>query len=295
MSTERSFTSSCPARAALAGNPSDAYGGAVVAVPIDELCAIASATGAERFRVQASDPDLLRLLTATADVFGESVGRIPDATLSASSTIPRSVGLAGSSAIVIAALRALGGWTDHRWGHLELAELALSVERDRLGTVAGLQDRLVQATRQSASMAFDPVTYELLDTDELPLFVAWSPDAAEPSDTVHRSLRRRHDAGDPDVTRAMRELAGQAVRATDAIHNGDLESLGAAMDTTFDLRASIVDVGDAQRRLVEIGRDLGAAVNSAGSGGSVVGLCRDDLTKLQVAYERTGAGFVVVN
>ena len=61
------------------------------------------------------------------------------------SDIPRSVGLAGSSAIVVATLRALARPGDPAPDPLELAKLALLVEQD-LGIVAGLQDRAVQAT-----------------------------------------------------------------------------------------------------------------------------------------------------
>ena len=61
-----------------------------------------------------------------------------------STTIPRSVGLAGSSAIVIAALRAAGVDLEPP----EVAELALAIERDDLGIAAGLQDRAVQAFDQ---------------------------------------------------------------------------------------------------------------------------------------------------
>ena len=287
--------SSCAARAALAGNPSDGYGGAVVATPIFDLQATASATEAEHFEIRASDRSLERLLEATAAAFADVAGDLPPVRLSASTAIPRSVGLGGSSALVVAALRALGGWAEHRWDLLELAELALSVERDRLGITAGLQDRLVQAVGRLVAMTFDPVGYTVLQPErDPPLFVAWSPDAAEPSDTLHRSVRRRFDGDDPTVANAMVELATQAQRAHRGIETGDLHELGAAMDRTFDIRASLVDVGDPQRQLIETGRLHGAFVNSAGSGGSVVGLVVDDeiWTLLRTDYERIGATFL---
>ncbi|HEY5662782.1 MAG TPA: hypothetical protein VIS05_01970 [Ilumatobacter sp.] len=297
MPTGRSQVSTCAARAALAGNPSDGYGGAVVAVPIHDLTAVATASEAERFTVRAGDPDLRALLEASAAGFADATGALPSVTLSASTAIPRSVGLAGSSALVIAALRVLAASASLRWQPVELAELALAVEVDRLGIAAGLQDRLVQAVGVPVAMTFDPVGYrELTLPDGLGLFVAWTPHGAEPSTVVHRSLRRRFDAGDEPVVAAMRELAVQAGRARRAIEHGDIALLGEAMNRSFDLRAGIVEIDAVQRTLVDVGRAVGAAVNSAGSGGSVVGLVRrpERLDVARDAYARAGFEFLAV-
>jgi glucuronokinase len=298
MPTGRSVVATCTARAALAGNPSDGYGGAVVAVPVSDLFATAVTSEAATFGIQTSDPDLHRLLAATADAYAEAFGALPEVTVSASTTIPRSVGLAGSSAIVVATLRSLGGWVERRWDRVVLAELALSVERDRLGIAAGLQDRLVQAVAHPVLMRFDPVSFETVDLPErLALWVAWHEDASEPSDTIHRSLRRRFDADDPVVVEGMRDLAVQARRAHRALVDGDVQLLGDAMDRSFDLRATMVEIDPLQQRLVDVGRRAGAAVNSAGSGGSVVGLAPDPgaLDRIRVAYDAIGAGFCEVS
>ncbi len=295
MPTGRSITSTCAARAALAGNPSDGYGGAVVALPITDLRAMSSATEADGFGVAASDRDLHRLLTATSEGFAEARGALPSITLGASTSIPRSVGLAGSSALIIAALRAMAEWTGHKWSIIELAELALSIERDRLGIEAGLQDRLVQAADRTVSMTFDPVGFRPIEAStDFPLFVAWLPGAARPSDTVHRSLRRRYDAGDPSVIAAMTALAQQADRAASAIDEGDVEALGGAMNASFDIRAAVIDIEAPQRQLIDVGRGHGAATNSAGSGGSVVGMVRapERLEPVEAAYRAVGAEFL---
>lgn len=68
------------------------------------------------------------------------------------------------------------------------------------------------------------------------------------------------------------------------------------MDRSLDIRAAMVDVGEGQRDLVEIGRRGGAAVNSAGSGGSVIGLAADpgQLAALERAYLAADASFLRV-
>src|SRR6266700_1848727 len=91
------------ARAALAGNPSDGYGGAVLAVALPQLAATVTASPGSG-RVQPAS----ELVSATVARFARL--ELPDARgadLSWRTTIPLTVGLGGSSAIVIAALSAL--------------------------------------------------------------------------------------------------------------------------------------------------------------------------------------------
>lgn len=291
MPTGRSIVSTCPARAALAGNPSDGYGGAVVAVPIRDLAAFASVDPADSFSVRATDPDLKRLLSATADAYAASIAPLDRGTLSATSTIPRSVGLAGSSALIIASLRVLAETTGYRFEPIELAEMALAVERERMGVEAGLQDRLVQSVGEPVAMEFDPVGFSVLDVPRgLPMFVAWSDDESETSDTVHRSLRRRFDAGDVHVRTSMTGLADQARSAAAAIERGDLPALAATINRTFEIRALMVDIDLVTLALADVGRRAGAAVNSAGSGGSVIGLAptRAHVERIVEAFETAG-------
>jgi glucuronokinase len=300
VTTGRSIVSTCAARAALAGNPSDGYGGAVVAIPLPDLTAMAaleeSHSGA--FVHHSSDPELSAVVDATVAAYADLFGSVPPVELSLSTNIPRSVGLAGSSALIIATLRALRAFDSERWEPIPLATAALAVERERMGIEAGLQDRLVQSVGRPVSMTFDPVGFEPLDLDErFQLFVAWSPEAAETSDTVHRSLRRRFDGGDSTVRTAMGELRIQAGRARRGILSGDPKLLADAMHRTLAIRLDITEVPEAQRHLIEIGRAAGAALNSAGSGGSVVGLARHEhhLADVLTAYRDAGVDVQVVS
>ncbi len=56
----------------------------------------------------------------------------------------------------------------------------------------------------------------------------------------------------------------------------------------------LVDVDPATTRLVEIAGDARAAANSAGSGGSIIGLGRDadHVEQLGVTYRAEGFGFL---
>jgi glucuronokinase len=201
------------------------------------------------------------------------------------------VGLAGSSALVIAGLRALAA----RW-QLELdvastARLALEVETDLLGLAAGPQDRLAQAAGSTVLMDFAGPCWEVQPVEPqapVALFVAWDSASASPSDAVHGPLGDR--AAEPEVRGAMARLAGLARRGADALRGGDLAALGDAMDGSFDARASVLDLDPAHVALVEGARACGAPVNYAGSGGAVVGLVTEPATRHAVRAWTASAG-----
>jgi glucuronokinase len=181
------------ARAALAGNPSDGYGGAVLAFTFAEQHARAIATPA---RTPAVDPPAA-LVTATVNRFAnEFAPAARDTAITWSTDIPRGVGLGGSSAIIIATLRALSDLHDVSIDRRRLAALALAIETVELGIAAGLQDRVAQTHGGLTFMDFGPEHasggdrhghYERLHPASLPaLLVAWCTDASEDSGGVSR-------------------------------------------------------------------------------------------------------------
>jgi glucuronokinase len=138
--------------------------------------------------------------------------------------------------------------------------------------------------------------YEPLDPTLLPpLFVAHLSRAAEPSEILHSDLRRRFDAGEPEIVGAMSRLAELADAARGALLDGDAEALGRAMDASFDVRRSIAALDARHVRMVELARSLGAPANYAGSGGAIVGLLRDgaELERLAPAFRAEGCGIDV--
>lgn len=286
---------SVPARVALAGNPSDGFGGAVVAVPFRAVAAtVGSGAG------QPPAPGLAALLDAARTVFAAHLPQVSPPALWVRTTIPRSVGLAGSSAVVVAALRVLAAERGVNLDASVVAGLALRAEVDVLGVPAGLQDRVVQAHDRAMFMDFSvrrevsgvPAgSYRRLDVPaSVPAFVAWRADTAESSATVHRGLADRSAAGDPVLDRAARELGSLATTAADALERGDWDALGAAMDESLDARARLVALRADHLELATVARQAGAHANYAGSGGSVVGLHhRCGLEPVVAALERIGA------
>jgi glucuronokinase len=200
--------------------------------------------------------------------------------------------LAGSSAIVIGVLRALYRSTQHPLPHhLPLASMALGVETRGLGITAGMQDRLVQAYGRPVLMRFDP--HGEFDLERAPgadrpsavivepgtdfrLLVAHRGGWSEPSQVVHGDLRRRFAAGDHTVRRAMSQLLAHAISAGSAFAAGNAELLGASMDATYDLRASMIDLSPGHVEMIEAARSAGASANYTGSGGAIAVLSSSD-------------------
>jgi glucuronokinase len=256
------------ARAALAGNPSDGYGGAVLAVCVPRLAARAEATRADE---PLSDPPSA-LVDATIARFGRSPCAVRWST-----TVPREVGLGGSSAIVTATVRALCAVHGDALAPDELAEMVLAVEVEDLGIAAGPQDRYAQAHGGLVLMDFAGARprVERLEPALLPaLYLAWRSGAAEASHAVHGGLRERGD--EPRVRAGMQRLAGHARAAARALHDGDHGAFAHALDASVDERTALLDLDPRHEAMVRAARGAGASANYAGSGGAIVGTLPPD-------------------
>jgi glucuronokinase len=157
-----------------------------------------------------------------------------------------------------------------------------------------LQDREAQAYGGVTFMEFEapeePVYTPLPATSLPPLVVAWRADAHEDSGIVHGDLRARFAAGDPVVRQAMAELASAARKARDAIINSDPAQLAACADASFDARRRMLSLDPRHAAMIDAARAAGAGANYAGSGGSIVCVCRDERHQAHVmnALRTTG-------
>jgi galactokinase/mevalonate kinase-like predicted kinase len=296
------------ARAALLGNPSDGYGGRTISFTFRNFSAEVEVEDAPKAGVR---PEAGRaLLDATLAAFSRHLGAArksgPDSGLSFRwrTTIPREVGLGGSSAIVIAALRALCSLYDVSIPREELPGLALSVETEGLGIDAGLQDRVAQTYEGLTYMDFDPQameargrgSYEELDPARLPpLLVAYETAAAEASSRPHGDLRARYERGEPEIVGAMDEIAALANEGRDCLMASDHQGLRQALDRNFEARKRLYPLNPRHVRLVELARSLGASANYAGSGGAIVAIPGEGTTaeELLRGFEDEGRAAVI--
>lgn len=303
------------ARAGLVGNPSDGYFGKTISILIpdfhaeailyewEDLELILSQEDRSRFgSIQELARDVnthgyyggIRLVKATVKKFVDYCRekRLPLHTRNFSiryeSDIPRQVGLAGSSAIIVATLRALMEFYDVAIPRYLQPSLVLSVERDELGIVGGLQDRVIQVYGGLVYMDFakelmraesgycygvyEPLAPALLP----PLYLAYCEEVGEPTEKLHNPLRARYDQGDPAVHAAMQTFATLAAQARTALFQGDVDRLSRLMDENFNTRRQICQLHKAHVAMVEQARRTGASAKFAGSGGAIIGVYRDE-------------------
>jgi len=305
------------ARAGLVGNPSDGYNGKTISLVVrnffaqvtlyewDELEILWSQEDQSRFRSVydlVRDVKLhgyyggIRLVKATIKKFVEFCAaqgyRLHEENFSVryESNIPRAVGLAGSSAIIVATLRCLMEFYGVPIPQRVLPSLALSVEKDELGIAAGLQDRVIQVYEGLVYMDFseermericglDCGVYEPLDPALLPpLYLAYNTEVGEPTEVPHADLQGRYRRGEQKVVAAMKRFAELAAGAKEALQQGDLEKLDRLIDANFDLRDSICPLAEQHRRMVQVARSAGVSAKFAGSGGAIIGICADQHT-----------------
>lgn len=303
------------ARAGLIGNPSDGYHGKTISLIVRNFWAEVTLYEWDQVEIVFSQEDRsrfgsvdelvhdvrlhgyyggIRLVKATIKRFTEYC-RSQSLQLHARnfsiryvSTIPRQVGLAGSSAIIVATLRCLLEFYGIQIAMEALPSLALSVETEELGIAAGLQDRVIQVFEGLVFMDFDHSKlhpceglvcgdYERLDPALLPpLYLAYSADVSEPTEVVHNDLRARYQRGEPAVVQAMTRLAELAAQGREALLAGNVVELDRLIDQNFELRRSICHIAAPHLEMVERARRCGATAHFPGSGGAILGTYRDE-------------------
>ncbi len=318
------------ARAGLIGNPSDGYFGKTISFIIRDFSAkvtlyenaeleiVPSLEDKSRYagmRELVEDVNAngyyggIRLMKAAVKKFYdyclEQDITLPNVNFSVRyrSTIPRRLGLAGSSALVTATIKCLMEFYDVDIPKPLLPNLILSVETDELGIAAGLQDRVIQVYEGVVFMDFNRDimerqghgTYEEIDPALLPpLFLAYRQDLGEGSEVIHNNVRQRWLDGDPKVIDAMQDFASYAQETRDLLLAGRGMEIGALMDKNFERRKTIFRLDPRNVELVDVARSVGTHGKYAGSGGAVVGMYYDDAMRMRLADAMARIGATVI-
>jgi len=317
------------ARAGLVGNPSDGYHGKTISFIVrdfgaevtlyetPELEILPNTRDHSRFEsLDSLAEDVarhgyyggIRLLKATARRFhsycqeqGIRLGA-RNFTLRYRSNIPTQVGLAGSSAIITACLRALMAFYGVSIPKPLQPNLILEVETKELGIPAGLQDRVIQVYEGLVYMDFDRGLmerqghggYEELDPDLLPpLYVAYRTDLAEGTEVFHNDIRGRFNRGESAVVDAMKFWADLAVEVRACLLARKLEAIPQLLNRNFDKRREIYQVSEGNLRMVEAARLVGASAKFTGSGGAILGTYEDEAMYRNLVGKLTPMGIRV--
>jgi len=302
-------------RAGLVGNPSDGYNGKTIALTMKNFHVEAELFPSPRMEILtpahdsnqfASIDEMIdhinldgyyggdRLIKATIKTFVDycdvQQSIEPELyhqpfTIRYSTNIPRGVGLAGSSAIVVATIRCLIENFQVTIPQPVQAALARYVENDELGIACGFQDRVAQVYEGLMWMDFTAMRiendhlcgqYQPVDSSRLPpLYLVYNRRASKSSGKVHGALRNR--IGDDNrMIGTMDQIAELVPPAREAIAAGNGGQLHALMDRNFDLRAELYDIRPTDLAMINTARDVGASAKFAGSGGAIIGTFTDE-------------------
>ncbi len=299
-------------RAALIGNPSDGYFGKTIAFVFKNFCAEVQLYQTPELEVKpqrldvaqfdsidslAADVNMngyyggLRLLKASIKVFYEYCKKSNiklderNFTMRYKSNIPLRLGLAGSSAIITASMKAMMAFYGVEIPRPILANLVLSVEVKELGIAAGLQDRVAQAYESPVFMDFDKRimekqgygNYEKIPADNFPpVYIAFRKNLSEGTEVAHNNLRARFNIGEKVVLNAMKEWASITVKLRKALEEGDKKRIHELINRNFDLRKSLIPITEGNLEMIDAARRIGASAKFTGSGGAIIGTYADE-------------------
>jgi glucuronokinase len=314
------------ARAGLVGNPSDGYFGKTISLVVRNFSAEVVLYESPELEILPNTRDQscfqdmaalaedvrkfgyyggIRLLKATVkrfhDYCREQGVKLHDRnfTIRYRTGIPSQVGMAGSSAIITACLRALMTYYGVTIPRQVQPNLILSVETRELGIPAGLQDRVIQVYEGLVYMDFNRELmerqghglYEELDPRLLPpLYVAYRTDLAEGTEVFHNDIRSRFNRGEAAVVDAMKYWADLTDQVKECLMKRDWDRIGALLDKNFDKRRELYQIGRENLRMVEAARSMGASAKFTGSGGAIVGTYPDETSfrKMKEKLETMG-------
>lgn len=315
------------ARAGLLGNPSDGYFGKTISIIVRNFGAHVSLYQTPELHIEPQNQDRNiyrniydmvesvslvgyyggdRLIKAAIKKFCEYCDENnvklsnKNFTIRYHSSIPRQVGLAGSSAIITATMRALMKFYKVKIPMEILPTIVLSAEVDELGINAGLQDRVIQVYEGCVYMNFDKEImetkkhgdYERIDPKLLPkLYIAYKTELGKVSGKVLSDIKTRWERGDQHAVKTLKRIADIAEEGKEAIHQKDVNKLSKLINENFNRRSQVMNISENNMQLVQTARRCGASAKFTGSGGSIIGIYTDDemLTKLVVELKKIKA------
>jgi len=275
---------SAPARANLIGNPSDQYGGTTLAcsVPLRAHVALEPAEGT-RLATEGEEIEIEKeaelslagdLFDVARAVLASLPGPLPAARIAYRSEVPLGSGLGGSTALVVALLRALLAWRGEAAEppHL-LAERARDVERRFLGVTCGYVDQYLavfggcqyvdfRGKTPEGSLASEPFATVEAVPGPLPFVLAFT-GRRHSSDSVHRPIRARWLADEPGVRDATARMAELGLAGKRALLERDWARLGRLMNENHARVRDLGGSGDANERLIAAALASSLTINPA--------------------------------
>jgi len=305
-----------PGRAGIIGNPTDMYGGAVLSCSIPLRAWVEIAPAPALTLEAAGETAIIRGLDDMwphGDRFdlARSIFRylkLPamHARIRFGSDIPMQSGLAGSTALLVAMLRAILAWLGQHPHRYQLAETARFIELNYLEVVCGYQDAYMatfgglnyldfrgkQFYRNLEAELFGTVESLASVVPTLP-FVLGHTGIQHHSGEVHKPLRERWLEGEPEIVTAYERITELASLGKRALLTADWAALGEYMNENHAIQRDLGGSGPENEHLIAAALAAGAPgakLAGAGRGGTIIALWPDpDQEPLEKALRAAGA------
>jgi galactokinase/mevalonate kinase-like predicted kinase len=304
---------SAPARAGIIGNPTDGYGGSMVAcslglratVRISDCDRLELAYGGRETTI--TDEKDLRLDSGVFDIAKSVIRylRISDRKfrIEGNSDVPFRSGLAGSTAMLAATFGAVASYIGLRLNPYRTAETIRYIELNYMDIQCGYQDqymsvfgglnymdfRTKEIYRELHEEVFATVEPLAGYVEKLP-FVLVHTGVQRISGSVLRPVRERWLDGDPEVVEGYREIAELARLGKKALIDGDWESLGELMNRNHEIQKALGASGKVNDMFIDMALAhgaLGAKLAGAGGGGTILAL-HPEPDKMIEAFKNKG-------
>lgn len=316
MSSSRKVVCSAPGRAAIIGNPTDMYGGAVMScsvgmrarTTITSCDTLTLATGGRECQIRGRGD--LRPLGDWFDVPRAIIDylRLVDlkCRIEYSSELPVGSGMSSSTAVMASMTLALLTWQGRKLDYYRLAELVRYVELNHLKIMGGYQDAYMctfgglnymdfrgkQFYREEEAELFATIEPLAPFVERLP-FVLGFTGVQHSSNAVHRPLRERWLEGEPAVVNGYKRIADLALVGKKALLLQDWATMGRAMNENHAIQRDLGGSGESNERLIAAALAAGAPgakLAGSGDGGTIIALWPyEDTSPLEEALMAAGA------
>jgi D-glycero-alpha-D-manno-heptose-7-phosphate kinase len=233
--------------------------------------------------VPAGNSEPLSLPRAVLGWFSER-GMLPDGIdLFLAAEVPPGSGLGSSSAMAVALVKAISGFSGQPLDHAECARLACHIEIERLGRPIGRQDQHASAFGGINAIAFSPDRDEVTPLNLPPGFSSVLRDSLILLSTGHTRDSatildgQRAATGNGSAVERLHRIKALAVEMKQAMEAGDLAAVGALLDEGWRIKRGLATGISSSRidLLYAAARDagaLGGKIAGAGGGGFLL-LC----------------------
>ncbi len=238
----------------------------------------------------ADDPMLLALLARHY--------RLQNATLTTRAESPQGAGIAGSSALTIAACGALARWTGQSMHSDDLLQVAMNIECQTIKVPTGLQDYrpALYGGIATIELRVDGVRRIELSVDPLELerrIVLAYTGAPHHSGTINWEITKRHLDGDRDIFDSFERIRDTAAALREALQKEDWDQVGRQIAKEWDNRKRLAPsvTTAAVDELIERAAAAGAtAAKVCGAGGGGCLFCYGPPAARQAVAEALARG-----